>query len=158
MKRKPIKIDWDQLDEAFHRKHDEVSSYLDVVTGHVVLDGEGEDDDLDDDDYTAGPVSSPGPPRDDATRIYVHPAKTPEKIEWLKGFLDDRDDSEADVAGQLVDAISASDPARAIGDILNQNPEIRDAWYVYRADRVHERIEKWLAEHEIEPIDPPPWR
>ena len=54
--------------------------------------------------------------------------------------------------------MSATDPARRIGDILNQNPELRDAWYVFRSDRIHERIEKWLDEHEVESVDPPPWQ
>ena len=41
MKRKPIRVDWDDLEEAFSNRRAESSSSLDAITGHVVLDGEG---------------------------------------------------------------------------------------------------------------------
>ena len=43
MQRKPIKVDWDALEEAFDSRDPEVAYYLDRITGHVVLDGEGEE-------------------------------------------------------------------------------------------------------------------
>jgi len=48
MKRKPIKIDWEELEDAFNSPPEEISSYLDGISGHVALEGEGEEDDLED--------------------------------------------------------------------------------------------------------------
>jgi hypothetical protein len=42
MKRKPIKIDWDELESAFDSKQEDLIYYLDLVTGQVILEGEGE--------------------------------------------------------------------------------------------------------------------
>ena len=36
MKRKAIKIDWDELESAFDNKNEELVYYLDRVTGQVV--------------------------------------------------------------------------------------------------------------------------
>ena len=36
---KPLKIDWDALEEAFNSQSEELIYYLDLVTGHVVLEG-----------------------------------------------------------------------------------------------------------------------
>ena len=35
MKRKPIKIDWDELESAFDSKQEDLIYYLDLVTGHM---------------------------------------------------------------------------------------------------------------------------
>ena len=50
MKHKPIRLDWDELEVAFTNHDEEIVYYLDLVTGKVIIDGEGEDDDFDDED------------------------------------------------------------------------------------------------------------
>ena len=49
MKRKPIQIDWDELETAFENRNEDLTYYLDLVTGQVILEGEGEDVRFDDD-------------------------------------------------------------------------------------------------------------
>lgn len=157
MKRKAIKIDWEALDAAFSRPHEDVESYLDLVSGQLVLDGEGDDEGDDQDAYAPGAVAGPEAQTDDATRIWVHPPDTPTKIGWLEEFIQQNPVDNDELLSELTAAMEADDPAGAIGAVLNQNPDLRDSWYVYRADRIHEWIERWLAEQQVAPVDPPPW-
>ena len=39
MKRKPIRVNWDDLEAAFDNPNEELAYYLDLVNGHVVLEG-----------------------------------------------------------------------------------------------------------------------
>lgn len=163
MKRKPIRIDWEALEDAFSGPADEADSYLDRVTGHVVLEGEAEDDDRDEDEMAhANPTAvarrSGARRRDDPTLLPIRPPETARKIEWLRAFLQDgAGEFDAGVVGELERAMDSEHPARAISAVLNANPAIRDEWYLYRSDRLHELIDAWLDEHGIEPADPAPW-
>ena len=62
------------------------------------------------------------------------------------------------MAAELTDALKEEDIPQALSDVLNRNPEVRDAWYLYRSDRLHDLIDEWLAENGIEPADKPPWK
>jgi hypothetical protein len=158
MKRKPIKIDWNDLEEAFSNLQAEATSYLDAITGHVVLEGEGEEDDLLDEDAAMNAVGGPSKSRqDDPTRLPIRPPDLTRRIDWMKGFLGKDPGAPPEVVAELADAIDAKDPNR-VRDVLNRNPEVRDAWYAYRFDRLHEMIDEWLAKNGVEPTDPPPWK
>jgi hypothetical protein len=158
MQTRKLKIVWEDLEEAFNRKRHELASYLDRVTGRVVMEGEGEDADDEESGYGGGrSISEESPRKDDATRLYVRPPSTRRKVGWLQAFLDQEQELDADALRQLREALALSDPTAKIIEILRHNPEVGDAWYAYRADRVHELIEEWLAADGIEPVDPPPW-
>ncbi len=73
MKRKPIRIDWEELEDAFNSPPEEITSYLDGISGHVILEGEGEEDDLEDEN----PASAS--PRNDPTRISIRPPARPRR-------------------------------------------------------------------------------
>jgi hypothetical protein len=156
MKRKPIKLQWDDLEAAFSNQNPELVYYLDVVTGYVVLEGEGEEDDDDDNDSTAIPVLQKPPY--DATRIYIVPPDDALKLQWMKQFVDEVGDLEVEVRDKLKSALDEEDSVPAINDVLRQHPEGRDRWYLYRSDRKHELIDRWIVEHGIETVDPPPWK
>jgi hypothetical protein len=160
MKHRRIKIDWDSLEEAFNRPPEDVASYLDRVTGRVVLEGEGEADPLDDDDGSMdGPASERLTPlRDDAVRLYVHPPDAELKIEWLKAFLDGNRVGDEQARQLLLAALDADDPVEELGEVLGRHPDVRDTWYAYRTERLHEMIDAWLETNGIASIDPPPWR
>ena len=162
MKRKPIKIDWDELEEAFSTPEEEAEFYLDSVTGRVVLEGEGDLEPEDEDDaYDQRPVpaAATGVERDDPTRIPILPPDADTKIEWLQGFLREKGRAhDVAVVAELTAAIDTDDPVDALGEVLNRNPGVRDAWYLYRADRLHELIDEWLADHDLQCTDPPPWQ
>jgi hypothetical protein len=153
MRTKPIKIDWDGLEEAFNEQRDDLVYYLDLVTGQVVLEGEGESEDLDPHDYSAEP---PEIPPDDSTRLYVHPPDTVLKIEWLHEFLAGGG-VDPGVSTELERATVGEDAAEQLRDIMNRNADVRDAWFGYRAKRIQALIEQWLDDHGVQFVDPPPW-
>jgi hypothetical protein len=161
MKRKPIKIDWGVLEEAFTNPNHEEVAYLDGVTGHVLLEGEGEEaEDLEDDEAAEVKVlGGPAPRRrEDPTRIRVEPPDLETKIDWMTEFLEITPGLDALVVVQLSEALASDDPANAAGEVLKQNPAVRDAWYLFRSERLHELIDDWLEASGVESVDPPPWR
>ena len=86
MKHKPIRVDWDELEVAFNNRNEEIVYYLDLVTGHVVLEGEGEEDDFDDADEFHRPSTPPSGA--ESTRGYIRPVDHTRKLEWMGGFLE----------------------------------------------------------------------
>jgi hypothetical protein len=163
MKRKPIKIDWDELEEAFSTPARAAAHYFDRISGHVVLEGE-EDDDYDEDRAAADnpmavATARSAVAREDPTKISIVPPNTPLKIEWLKEFIKKNEGGhDGELLARLTAAIDTEDPTSSIRAVLYDDAELRDAWFLYRSDRVHDRIEAWLTEHEIDYVDPPPWR
>ena len=154
MKRKPIKIDWEELEDAFSSPPEEIASYLDGITGHVVLEGEGEEDDLDDENALD---TAPAPPRNDPTRITIRPPGVTEKLAWMRSFLDQGDHEEG-VVVELRQALGDENPAQALADLLNVHTEVRDDWYLYRTSRIRDMMEEWLASNEVETVTGPPWK
>ena len=162
MKRKPIKIDWEELEDAFTTE-EEVVSFLDTVTGRVVLEGEGEEDGLDDEEEAYGrPMNAaPAPRKDDPMRIVIHPPDATRKIEWMQGFVKDEkpeDKQRKEMIGRLSKALKVDDPASALSAILNEDPDLRDTWYLYRTHRLQRMIGEWLKSNDVEAVDPPPWK
>ncbi len=155
MKRKPIKIDWEALEDAFANQDDSVVSYLDLVNGHVVIEGEGEEDEFEMDESNYG--ASPGSSFSASTHLRIHPPQADQKIPWMEKFLASGADLDADVAGQLTAALGSDNPAAELSAVLNANPTERDAWYLYRADRLRGRIGRWLEDNDVSVVDGPPW-
>jgi uncharacterized Zn finger protein len=158
MKRKAIKIDWDELESAFDNKNEELVYYLDRVTGQVVLEGEGEDE-FDDDDDLVDDSPAEAPPRDDTTRIYIEPLDPDELLSWMRDFLGDSKKSlESATRDRLLSAVEAREPQGAIREILDDNAEVRDRWFAYRSERLHETMDAWLDANDVSVVDPPPWK
>ena len=161
MKTKPIRIEWDDLEDAFNNQRAEVVAFLDRITGRVLLEGEGEADDHDDEGAGYGGHTSGGPrpvPEDDGTRLYVRPPDTPRKVGWLKQFLSEDQEVDAEVSSELNEAMTIDDPAPELRAILNRNPEVRDAWFRYRSERTQGMIDDWLEDNGVAFVDPPPWK
>jgi len=164
MKRKPIKIDWDALEEAFSSSQLEAASYLDRITGRVVLEGEGEDAELDEGEAGFEPAAAvaravSGTPPEDPMHLPIRPPDVPRKIEWMKSFLEQTtDEHPPDVAAAITAAMGVENPTPVIKGILDRNPEVRDAWYLYRSERIQEMIDEWLADNGVDTTDPPPWK
>jgi hypothetical protein len=159
MKRKPIKVDWDELESAFDARQEDLLYYLDLVTGQVVLEGEGEEHDADeDDDGLAGALDEPGVPKNEAARLYVEPPDDDDELAWMEDFAEELAGTEAAVAERLREAMDADDPQERFREALRAHPEQRDRWFAYRSDRLHEVIDGWLSEHHVAAVEPPPWR
>ena len=152
MKRKPIRVNWDELEAAFDNQNSDLVYYVDLVNGHVVLDGEGEvdEEDEDDPDYAAA-VSDP-------TRAYIELLSEDTKVDWIRRYVAESAGLAPDVRTRLDEALATDRPADGIIATFRDNPAAKDHWYLYRADRLHDRIEEWLQDNGIDPIDPPPWR
>ena len=158
MKHKAIKIDWDELESAFDNKNEELVYYLDRVTGQVVLEGEGEDD-VDDHEDVLDDASSPdAAARNDVTRIYIAPPDFVELLVWMRDFLRDTEDLETGVRGRLQEAVDLPEPVPAIREVLDGEAEVRDRWFGYRSDRLHEAMDAWLDTNDVSPVDPAPWK
>ena len=158
MKTKTLKLDWDGLEESFTNQNEELVYFLDLVNGQLKLEGEGVTETFDDDDdFDARAPAVVPSRRNDPTRAYVQIPTTAAKIVWLEAFLD-AEEIDTEVSAELSEAMKGDDPAPAIRDILNRNTEIRDHWYVYRADRIREMIDAWLVEHHVVPLEPAPWK
>jgi hypothetical protein len=152
VKTKPIKVDWEELESAFDSGSEELTYFLDRITGHVVLEGEGEEDDFDD----AGAVGSQA--LEDQTRLSIEPVKTAQKIDWIKRFLDEITDLDPEFRDELKKALAAENAATALTEVLHQNAEGSDRWYLYRTDRLRELIEDWLEGNGVAVANPPPWK
>jgi len=159
MKRKPIKVDWEELERAFDQRDADLVYYLDRVTGHVLLEGEGEEKSFkaDEDRYNRGEQSAPAP-LEDATRAYVRPVTTEQKLDWVRRFVDEVPELDPGFRSALVDALDGEGTAEAVIEVLNTNPEGKERWYLYRAERLHEAVEAWLEEQGIAVSEPPPWK
>ena len=158
MKHKAIKIDWDELESAFDNKNEELVYYLDRVSGQIVLVGEGGDD-FDDEQDVIDDASLPdAAARNDITRIYIESPDSVELLLWMRDFLRDTDDLEAEIRGRLQEAVDVPEPVPAIRQVLDEAGEVRDRWYGYRSDRLHKAIKAWLDTNDVSPVDPPPWK
>jgi hypothetical protein len=158
MKHKPIRINWDDLESAFDNPNEELVYYLDLVDGRVVLEGEGEEDDFDDDDehYDTSPSESLPRP-DDNTRLYIDRLTTETKLGWIDGFIANTDDLAQEFVSKLEEALETDTPAQSVIDVMRETPEGKDRWYLYRSDRLHDLIHDWLQQNGITPTDDPPW-
>jgi len=156
MRFKPLRINWEKLEDAFDSRNADLVSYVDRVTGHVALDIEEDDRDDDEEYEPAEPVArfSPG----SLTRAYVEPLSSEQKLQWVGRFLEDVDDLEPDFADEMVAALDSENPTDAVLSVLNRYPEGKELWYLYRAERLHELVEQWVRDQGIECLNPPPWR
>lgn len=160
MKRKPIKIDWEELESAFDSQQEDLIYYLDLVTGQVILEGEGEEDDFEDDENgLENALDEPVAPRNaNSSRLYVTPPGDEDEMTWMEGFADEVEPQDAGLAQRLRDALDGDDPLEGFREALRGRAEQRDRWFAYRGDRLHEVIDGWLAEHQVAMIAHPPWR
>ncbi len=158
MKRKPIRVDWEELETAFDQRDADMVYYLDRVTGHVVLEGEGEEKRFTGDD---GPYDGEGQAApahaEDATRAYIRPVTTEQKLDWVRRFIADVPELDPAFRSALAAALDAAGPAEAVIDVLNKNPEGKERWYLYRAERLHEAVELWVEAQGILVSEPPAW-
>jgi len=156
MKHKPIKIDWDELEAAFNN-NEELDYFLDLVTGQVFLEGEGEGGSFDDDelvDEAAMEVAG----QSDGTRIQIEPPGVEEELSWMNEFVEKADGLNEDLSGQLREALSGEGAVSGFRELLRHNAEARDRWFLYRSDQLHEAMEAWLDANDVRSVEPPPWR
>jgi hypothetical protein len=154
MKRKPIRIDWEEIEAAFDHKDAELVYFVDRVTGHVVLEGQDSDDEEEPYGFAPGPV----PPRNEKLHAYIEPLSNQLKLDWLHRFIKEATDLDSVFSTELESALGVPSPVEAVIEVLNRHPEGKRTWYAFRTDRLHEHIEAWVEAEGIAYTDPPPWR
>ena len=162
MKRKPIRVNWEELESAFDNQNSDLQYRLDLINGHVELEGEGNDADYEDEDdpYDLGSVNAPPLPSD-PTKQSIETLSMETKVAWMRQFVDEADgieEVEPELVDKLREALAGEEPAPAIIAALGEHPEGKDAWYRFRSERLHDLMDDWLESHGITVIDPPPWR
>ena len=158
MKRKPLHINWDELEAAFENRSDDLVYYLDLVTGQIILEGEGEDAHFDDDDEMDDAVDEGnGPNRPEATRLYVVSFTNDDELDWMDEFIEGDGALDSTLKDKLVECITKESP-HAFKDCLRNHAEVRDRWFLFRSERLHEVMDAWLDEHKVNPASKPPWK
>jgi hypothetical protein len=159
MKHKPLHIDWDELEAAFENRNEDLSYYLDLVTGQVVLDGEGEDAHFDEDAEMEEAVDADvdAPARGETTRLDVVSYTDDDELDWMDEFIE----GDAGIPAALKEALSAvvdSGTPHKFKDELRHHADVRARWFLFRSERVHEVMDAWMESNKIHPASPPPWK
>jgi hypothetical protein len=157
MKHKPLQIDWDELETAFENRNEDLTYYLDLVTGQVVLEGEGEDAHFDEDDEMEDAVDGDAAPRGETTRLYVVSFTDDDELDWIDEFIEGDHAIPADLKKSLADLV-ADGPPQGFKDLLRHHADVRDRWFLFRSERLHEVMDAWMAANKISPASPPPWK
>ncbi len=159
MKRKQLKINWDELESAFDNRREDLIYYLDLVTGQVVLEGEGEEAEFEDDkDLMEEEGEGDSLVRDGTTRLYIEPPGEDEELGWMEDFVEEAEDLDPALRDRLLRVLDESNALDAFREALRTHPAERDRWFSYRAERVHERIDAWLDANRVHAAEQPPWR
>ncbi len=157
MKRKPIRINWDDLEAAFDNRQEDLVYYLDLVTGEVVLEGEGEESNFaDDEDMEEG--ADEVVVRGDESRIYIESPAPEDERAWMVDFVRDGSGMDPGLIARLKEALKAPDFTVAFREVLRGHPAERDRWFLYRSERLRQAMESWLDANEVHCAEPPPWR
>lgn len=157
MKRKPLHIDWDELEAAFENRSEDLVYYLDLVTGQVVLEGEGEDARFDDDSEMEDAVEEDAAPRPETTRLYVVTYTDDDELDWMDEFIEGDEKLSEELKEKLLDIVTRAEP-QAFKDELRPHADVRDRWFLFHSERVHEVMGAWLDEHKVLTASQPPWK
>ena len=147
MKRKPIHLDWDELEAAFENRNADLTYYLDVVTGQVGLEGEGEDAHFDDDELENAVDPSVASGRE-ATRLTISSYSDDDELGWMDEFVAANDAIPEPLKDELGTLIAKED-GDGFREELRHHAEIRDRWFLFRSERVHEVMSAWLADNRL---------
>jgi len=112
----------------------ELTWYVDRVTGEVVLDADG----VDDEDL---PVSREEL-RGSARFVCIPADETHDAYEDMQAFIETVQDDE--LARLLSNAIAGKGAFRGFKDVLLSVPKERERWFAFQAQRVEQRAREWL--------------
>ena len=158
MKGKPIKIDWDELESAFNNRNEELVYFLDLVTGQVILEGEGESDGFSDDDDMMDEVAPMASTNSDDTMLQIEPPGETKLLSWMSDFVESLETEVPDSAAEFKAALDDEDAVPLLKELLNTHDEARDRWFFYRSERLHEAINAWIDANNVKVSGPPPWK
>ena len=137
-----LTVDWPGLFSAFQMNMPELRCFFCLENGRVLKLPPG--------DPTLNEV------RSDSKR-YIPVEIIPSRIQyqWISEFTSsiEVDDTRARVEA----AINGKGAFRRFKDILLTMPEERKRWFDFRDQLMRTRISEWVKEHNVTPLNPPPW-
>ena len=143
-----MKINWENLKDAFTFSSDDMNWYLDTETGKTIFISEF--------DPEAGEVTPDDLDNEPGRYVSIEPVPSHEAYDWMAEFVEGLDHE--DLQEKLWIALDGNGAFRRFKDVLLKYPEQREAWFRFEDDRINEAVEEWLEEEGLEPDGPPPWR
>ncbi len=142
----PVPVVWPNLETAFERNSPDMSSFLNLETGEVLMlvDGTAEDE-----SQRSNALMQPD------TYTAIEPASSREQYRWMERFVTSVEDE--NLRERLIIAIDGKGAFRRFKDVLLHYPGERERWFSYRADLLHAFINEWLQENGIETDSISPW-
>ena len=137
-----MEIDWSALHSAFQMNMPEVKCYFSLEDGHVLK---------------LPPGSQKLQEVQNQANRYVAIETIPSRIQyqWIDDFIKTVDDEA--LRARMETTINGKGAFRRFKDILLSLPEERRRWFEFRDVAVRKRIEDWVKEVGIEPVNPPNW-
>ena len=139
---KRIRVDWQELLDAFDDDSDEHRYYLDRETGAVHFFSEYLNNEDEDEDERA--IAS------EERYVQIPPARRTVSTDELRTFTASlQDGSERRL---LTTALSAQGGYQHFREAVDALPAVRGKWRQFTHENLKERIEKWLSEVSVEPL------
>jgi hypothetical protein len=139
-----VPVDWEALEDAFENNAPEVHSYLHLLTGEVlrVVDGVA-------DPQMHVRIAS------DGNYLRIDPVSSREQYRWMERFIPSVVDD--DLRAKLGQAIDGKGAFRRFKDVLMNQADERERWFVFRGERLRTLMEAWLAAHALVAGARPAW-
>src|SRR6478736_6395773 len=141
-----VELDWDALEIAVERNSPDTDSYLDLTTGRVLTITTGDPE---------AAINRQNVSENIRNFIRIDPASSREQYRWMEKFVGSVVDEP--LRERLIISIDGKGAFRRFKDVLLAYPAERERWFSYRAELLHWHIQNWLAQHQIEPTNAPPW-
>jgi hypothetical protein len=143
-KKKPLKIDLDELCSAIEDNSYEHEYYLDLETGEILFLSEYLDDE--ERGKLRGRI-------DDAPHRYerIPKAESHEGYEHMVDFIATVKDER--LVELLEVAINGKGAFRRFKDVLLKYPEERERWFQFKDDRMEEKAMEWLGDIDVSLIE-----
>ncbi len=140
-----IRVDWEELEDAFADSSADHRYYLDRETGAVhffssYLDNEDEEED-------ERAITAEEPLRAHPSRAPSGSRRTSFASSWRRSAARGR------AAGARVVACESPEDYRRFEEALADNPQAHDEWRRFVKARMGPRIKSWLADVAVEPLD-----
>jgi uncharacterized protein UPF0158 len=150
-RRRPVPINWDDLEMAMTWRSDELEYFLDLRSGEVrqhrvsAFADDADDVDLSEDEADEGLA--------EGHLVRVEPIESSVEYRWMEEFADSVTD--ARLRDLLEVALHGRGAFRRFKDVLARESHERERWFRFHDERVRAAMRGWLEEHDIEPTTQP---
>ncbi len=146
--KKEIKIDSEDLINAFEDHSDSFEYFLDLENGNVVVFPK----DSSEDEFEEEPAESEGYNREIVENnpgrfIYVDPIESNESFEIMEDFTSTLSDDV--IKDKLISALSKRKPFRHFKDALYDFPAVQKEWYKFHEEEMEKIAYEWLEAYNI---------